>query len=311
MKLWLGRLISITALFFVGYFLFTSVQNITWGQIDIRITYLIVSLLSGLLYFFLRNYAWAKLIRQRTFAIGVIPAAHYFSTSEIIRYIPGNVWGLGARIIKGPKYGIPKKSAVMLLIEDTALLLLTVTALSGLGLLITPGLESVWRLLGILLIFSLSLIFLLPYLIHKGSKIISKIFSFAFVAADISIKRLSKLIPLYITLWLSYAFCNVFLFYGIFSQTTNTFVLILTFSIFSWLIGYASLLTPSGLGVRELIFSIGLTGSIPAAIASLFSLISRVWLTLIELLFYFVVMLLHRGPVTQEPFTFPKITTNE
>lgn len=277
----------------------------------IHIPYLLSSLLFGLLYYFLRNYAWARLIRQRRFAIHFLSAAHYFSTSEIIRYIPGNVWGLGARIVKGPKYSVSKENAVMLLIEDTALLLLAVTALSGIGLLITPALDPVWRLLGVLLIFSLSLIFMLPFFVHKGSKLISKIFSFAFVAADISIKRLSKLIPIYFTLWISYACCHVFLFYGIFPDTKGVLVPILTFSLLAWLIGYASLLTPSGLGVRELIFSLGLTASITSSVASLFSLISRVWLTLIELLVYVIVIALYRGPVQQEPITQYKISPHE
>jgi|GEM_PF-4413202 len=310
MKLWLGRFVSIIALGFVGYFLFSGFKQISQAEIHFRMEYLALSLIFGLVYFLCRNFSWMKLIRQRRFPIQFIPAAHYFSTSEIIRYIPGNVWGLGARVVKGPSYGVPKESSVILLIEDTALLLSSVAVLSGTGLLFTPNIAPIWKSLGVILILSISLMGILPFIIKKGMRVISKIFSYAFSATGISVKKLSSLYPIYVVGWLAYALSQAFLFYAVFSGQ-NLFMMLLTFSVLSWLIGYASLITPSGLGVRELILSIGLASAISSGVASLFALISRVWFTVIELLFFAFIILVYKKPVHEETITHKELPEHE
>jgi hypothetical protein len=242
-----------------------------------------------------------KLIRLRHFSINYINAAHFFSTAEILRYIPGNVWGLGARVMKGPRYGIPQEHAGLLLIEETALLLCSVSVLSGVGVLCITGINPLWKILGVILILSFLLIFILPFIIKKGLGVLSKLFSLVFSVSDISLRSLFRVLPIYFLLWISYALSNAFLFYGIFSSTDNTFFLIMVFSVLAWFIGYASLITPSGLGVREFIFSIGLIERITSIFASLFSLLSRVWLTILELIFFGVIVLLYKKPIHEKP----------
>jgi len=300
MKVWLGRIISLAALGYVGYFIFSSVQQVVWSDIHLNWFFLFFSFIFGLGYYLIRNFAWMRLIRARHFSISYIGASHFFSSSEMLRYIPGNVWGLGARVLKGPAYGIPKEHAALLLIEETALLLSSVSVLSGILILCVPNIDLLWKLLGVVLIISFSLFFTLPFFVKKFMKVISKFFSFILSASEISVPSLFKVFPLYIILWCCYGLSNALLFQSIFSQNTGTFLLVFVFSLLAWFIGYASLITPSGLGVRELILSIGLAERVTVSFASLFSLLSRIWLTVLELLFFIFVVLCYKKLMREE-----------
>jgi uncharacterized membrane protein YbhN (UPF0104 family) len=54
---------------------------------------------------------------------------------------------------------------------------------------------------------------------------------------------------------------------------------------FSWVVGFLSIITPAGLGVKEGIFSYFLTFIVPTGIATLVALIVRIWGTIGEILY--------------------------
>jgi uncharacterized membrane protein YbhN (UPF0104 family) len=53
----------------------------------------------------------------------------------------------------------------------------------------------------------------------------------------------------------------------------------------SWILGFLVLISPGGLGVREGLLAFFLKFAIPTPIATLMALISRIWITIGEVLF--------------------------
>lgn len=51
---------------------------------------------------------------------------------------------------------------------------------------------------------------------------------------------------------------------------------------FAWSIGFLSLITPSGLGVREGVLSMFLTTCLPPVTATLVALLARLWMVITE-----------------------------
>ena len=60
--------------------------------------------------------------------------------------------------------------------------------------------------------------------------------------------------------------------------------IILSLYPFAWSIGFLSLITPGGLGVREGVLSLFLTTCLPSVTATLVALLSRLWIIVIEVI---------------------------
>jgi hypothetical protein len=71
----------------------------------------------------------------------------------------------------------------------------------------------------------------------------------------------------------------------------------------SWIIGMVAVFAPAGLGVREGLFALLVDPILKGSLNIIVSLLSRIWITLSEILCFLVVFLLlklRRSGVTQE-----------
>ena len=93
-----------------------------------------------------------------------------------------------------------------------------------------------------------------------------------------SFKKLFRLVVIYISLWACVGIGFFLFIKSIYPIQMVQLPIILGIYPFAWSIGFLSLITPGGLGVREGILSLFLTAFLPSATATLIALLSRLWI---------------------------------
>lgn len=198
-------------------------------------------------------------------------SARIWFLSEFARYLPGNVWSFLGRVGGMRLAGVPVAQTTAALVREAA----TIVATAGLLLPVLRRLED-----------------------HQGSVPFDLLTALAGVAGIVGIALLVS--PLRyrvappsvrarvtavgwgVLAWVAFGWGNALVLRAFHAEPST--VSLAFASVAAWLLGYVSLLTPSGLGVREGAFQLHLTSTFgtPVAIATGLALVSRLVLTAVE-----------------------------
>ena len=285
---WGRLLIGLAILFFLIKHLFRSLTAFKAEMIVLQPFWFTVSLLLLLLYFGGLGIPWVFLYRARREVPKVsFPSGWtFFQLSQLGRYLPGKLGQFVWMLSLSPKFDIDKTTAVF----ATCLQLIFQCGLGcvlGLPILSSPevsrflkgrftGVEMLHKAgltgIGIVVLFG-GVVFLyrrriretLPTLIAQSR-------------AMFSVAGVLWLLAIYLVLW---ALLGVAFFLFIKSLTpiaiSQLFAITCIYAA-AWSIGFLSVITPSGLGVREGVLSLLLTlVGLPLATATLAALLSRLW----------------------------------
>ncbi len=289
LKFAIGWPLSILALFFVARIIFSQQKDIVFSieQPDI------ILFLSGVICFFLfyltRSFVWKLILKELGYNIPLKTVSFLWEVSELKRFVPGNIWSFLGRASLFSNINVPTKIIVRALIIETESFLLACFIISILGVLLYPN-----RLLvNISYVFSVPSIsiVLLTTLLFINNSLLTKYLKGTFLAKVILLfPNFSKQTN---TLLLLLSILYMFLF-GLGTYLTITsltfispefFISLSAFFVFSLLVGYLSIITPMGLGVRESAMIVGLSQFISLGTAGLVSIFARVVLIISELLF--------------------------
>ncbi len=283
----LGKILSGIAICIVVYTIAKGVHNVKDSISSWNFWYLLGALFFFLLYFVVRSTAWQSLCTLAGFNMPWLVSTWHLTSSEILRYIPGNVWGLGARVVKGPRFGIPKVQATTLLIEDAINCIVGASIVTILFLhwsAIAHGYK--------ISLLVLSLAICCCYMAYVSSysffnRLIHKFFPTILLLLPHLQKRLQTL-GWYVLQWAIFGIAHFFV-VSMFSHSLHL-ATALVIGVVAWMIGYLSLITPMGLGVREGVTTTLSSYALTGAIAALFSLVSRIILIISELVFFVLAM---------------------
>ena len=314
---WGRFLIALAILFFLIKRLYTLLSELEVVAVALQPLWLIVSLTLLLLYFGVLGIPWFFLYRagnRKTTVIGEISNLAsgkgvsflsiwtFFQLSQLGRYLPGKVGHFVWMLSISHRFGIEKTGAVLAtclqlafqcclgcivgvpILQNTASPLLHNLVASfevsrKTGLLIGT-LGTITLGVGVVFLYKRYLAETLPHLIQQSRAI--------FLVSGVL-----RLIGGYLLLWglLGIAF---FLFIKSFYPVSISQLLVVTGSyVVAWSIGFLSIITPSGLGVRESVLSLLLTSVLPPAAAMLVALLSRLWTLSAELVVASVAFVLY------------------
>ena len=296
LKFIIGWPLSLLSFYFLFKFFTPHIPEILSHVHDLNVEILCFAIIAFLLYFLFRVLLWKQILLSWGHNIPFLPTALYWSLAEINRYIPGNIWSIASRSAVFTQFGISGKKS-----------------------LIGWGVESFLVLLGSLTIsfFGLTLLFfhiLHPFALRQFFYEMTNGGILLLLLLWIFQKPLSHLIPTprkiknilftpYVAIQLLFFAIISFFFFGLGTYFTiaSLFYLpigqILEFiGLFSaaFLLGYISLITPMGLGIRELTITAGLLGFLAASVVSFASIFSRIILIVSELLFLLIVLIFSR-----------------
>ena len=214
-----------------------------------------------------------------------------FYLSQLGRYLPGKLWFLLGRIYFCEKAGIGKAETLF-----SSLLELSFLVFSGslISLCSLPFIRTdIFRFIPIFLIALFGGIFTLAFFWRKifhfvSKKIIRTEIHFEFSAPILGISLRStfqflRFLFIYLLLWCCCGFA-FFLFVKSLSPIGwNKFPAMTGIYASAWTVGFLSVITPSGLGVREGMLSLLLSAYLPTSTATVIALLSRIWSTIAEL----------------------------
>lgn len=299
-KFLIGWPLTLISLFFIFKIISPHFFEVSSQLNHINIGILLLGITSFITYFFIRSIFWKKLLALKGHSLTLKEISYYWGFTEIKRYIPGNIWSLLSRanMLSGRK--VPIKTTVTATIIEAEFITIGSLLLS---------------------IFSLNFIFygLLPNFPHKSLSIfiittgiiITALLFMANQRLGNIIRNLpaipAQLLPhfsfqdnfyLLLTKTAAMFFFGLGTYLVISSLQLLYLPYILTligFFVFSLLVGYLSLITPMGLGVREGIITVGLAKFIPLSLAGFGAIFSRIIFIVSELLFLLITYTWHKS----------------
>lgn len=241
-----------------------------------------------MVYYLLRSIIWHRILEGFSYKISFRESCYLWAISEVKRYIPGKIWLVLGRAVMFNKHGVEKKDI-------------------GKGLLI----EVELFLLGSFIISLLAIPFFFPqtaivYLFLSGLAVASIIAAFCFNRPvmhriPIKLQRFShiifppfgpgenvKLILISSVGLIFFGLGNYFVISAAFLLDPQLIFQLIGFFVLAFLAGFLSVITPSGLGVREGAMLYGLLQVTTAGLAAFGALFSRLMLIVSELLFILV-----------------------
>lgn len=301
LKFLIGWPLSLVALFFLVKSILPQGKQIITSLHHMQIPLLIYALISFFLYYFLRSYAWHTLIKAKGHKVSLKESSFLWSISEIKRYIPGNIWSFLGRTVSFSEIGIPKKEVGQMLLFEAEAIFLSSILVSGFSI---PFLmqsffpdfpqKGLIQLLFVFLavlavggfLFQNAVAKRLPHMLRKLA---------LFLSGDVSSLESAKILLLTVGAFLCFGLGYYFAISSIIFLNPALIFSLIGFFVFTLLVGLLSIVTPTGLGVREGAIALGLQKITPVALASFAALFARIILILTELLFIASMTVWHKS----------------
>jgi len=292
----------------------TNYGMLALGTVLFAVTYLI------------QAFGWHLLLRALGQPVSVVDSARMFFMSMIARWMPGRVLYAATRLYIGRQIGISVTAVAFAIVLELIYILLggviVIVAFAG-GIL--HGFVSSPK--GILtLIVAVGVIVVAGMLAIKPSTLISlsRVPLFRRLMKKMAGEELSEenqprmstsssllLIVYAAGYWLVCGLMFGVLSSGFMPMNPDRWLACIPAFAGSWLIGFFSILTPAGIGVREYAMTVMLEHSMGQAHAVLMSVASRVVMMFVELLLAGLAYLFLRGDMTSMPFSAAKREQNQ
>lgn len=237
----------------------------------------------AVLYFFTRIQAWRSILARLTVTTPWWPAAAVFMNSEVIRYIPGTFWAFLGRVVQGKKFAPNRMTIATSLVLEMLLLACVSLGLAALFLIGYPRFLFPARLLVLFLVMLFCLLPLVPAIARRGVVVLARL-----LRRPTAVGFSGSLVVPYgwiAASWALYTLFHVSVAVALhWPASLASLTALAGITLLSWFLGFVSFITPSGLGVREGIVVLLAIPYLTTTDAIVFSVVSRVILTFIELI---------------------------
>lgn len=269
--------------FFILRYLYLNINSFDFSNIAFKFNYLLLSITIYIFYLILNAIIWYVITRQNNCEITLFETVKLRIYSDFGKYIPGKVFTYGILLYGYGQKNISKKKIAVCSFLELILSILSAIIISLISISSTD-LKELNNYKFVLLI----LVFFCIIIIHP--KVLQNI-------ANFFLKKLHKepientstyrnsitILIFYIINWLVFGLALYFFINSFYDFPFKFFLYSTGAFTMAGIIGLLAVFAPAGLGVREGIIIIVLSYIIPAPIASIISLSSRIWLTFCEL----------------------------
>lgn len=292
LKYLVGWPLSFLSLFFVikliysNASIFENLQNINYVLLSIGIIFF-------LLYFLIRSFLWHEIIKEKGNNLSFRKSSYFWEISEIKRYTPGNIWSFLSRTKLFTKDNMSTKDMVYSLVSETFLIILGCFIASTIYISSLFN-NKVFDLLLVVLSVLSVIFYVYAHQINKRVKFKGIFQKLIPLIPGENYEHNFKLYFLTFLSFISFGIATYFSSSAVFYLNPKDLLQIVSLSVFSLLIGYLSIITPMGLGVREGVMTLGLSKSLTLSQAGLVSIFSRIIFILSELIFLTIVVVINR-----------------
>jgi len=295
----LYRVLQAGVVVIIFYFLLKNLFS-NWGQIkqyswDFNYPLLLLSFVLVSLSYSVLVKVWKEILRHSGSALSYSKMFKVWFISNLGRYVPGKVWLVLVMLYLLEKENVPKSKGFSVAILAQALS-------SMAGILVMIGFvkyefyqklfsQSLWFLF-VLIAFVLGVIILIFYpgllqrVINSGLRFFKK----EKISLDYKPKNLLFYLLSYVGCWFLFGFCFLIFIKSITPAPFEIYFGVTGAFAGSVTIGFLAFFTPGGIGVREGLLVALLSPYFSAPVATLIALLSRLWVTLAELLLFLIAL---------------------
>jgi uncharacterized membrane protein YbhN (UPF0104 family) len=278
--------IIVAIFFFLGKMVWDDWNQVKVTPFTLRPFPFILSTLIFAFSYFIQIWAWYLITLKLEIALSPSDTLKTWFYSQLGKYLPGKIWLFLSRFHFYESRGKSKKAI------SIALYLENVTIIMAAGLIFLAvliffreiGSSYSWgRSGGVVLLFLLGFIFLHPRVLQKILNWALIHFKREPVFLSISYSDVLWILFVCIISWLIGGI-GFYLFVDSVYPATPQYILFLTGALaISSTLGLIAIFAPSGLGVREGVLVYLLSLMMPPPIAVIISILTRIWMTLIEI----------------------------
>jgi len=268
---------------------------------------LLLSTFIFVLSYFIQIWAWYLITLKLGIAIPFPETLENWFYSQLGKYLPGKVWLLLSRFYFYESKGKSKKAV------SIALYLETVTAIMAAGLIFLAALalfrevrpfSSGNQFLLLSLLFILAFISIHPRIFQKILNWVLIKFKREPLSLSISYPDILWILSVCILAWVIGGIGFYLFIDSVYPISSETLLFLTGALAFSSILGLVAIFAPSGLGVREGALVYLLPYVMPEPVAVIISILTRIWMTLIEIGLIGVIYLsgrFHKGLQKRDP----------
>ena len=282
----LAKWIIIVAIFaFLGKMLWDNWSQVKEAPFNLKSFPLILSTLIYMLSYLIQMWAWYLITSKLGIAIPFLETSKSWFYSQFGKYLPGKVWLLLGRFYFYESKGKSRRRISVALYLETVTVMMAAGLIFVVALILSKGgLSYSGRQIGwLILLFVSAFIFLHPRVLQK---ILSwLLIQFKREPISLSISYLDVLWILFVCImaW-GVGGVGFYLFVDSIFPVSPHQILFLTGALaFSSILGLIAIFAPSGLGVREGTLVYLLSTITAGSVAVIISVLTRIWMTLIEI----------------------------
>jgi len=291
LKKYLVKFLKLSIILLTGFYLYTALhRDISQIKPDIfktsHLLLLLIAFFLFIFFFFIKSINWFIILKEcggkTTFSF----AAKIWFASQTIKYLPGKLWFIVARLYVG-RGQLTAPLIFLATVVELILMLLSATLMFFIlgGYFFIRFFEARWMAFGSLtIVLPVALTIIHPVVLQKIRTKLGRFTRSPVKALPMRYQQMLRLLVIYCLNWLLFGLANGLLLFALSAVWPVSFWRTLSVFPISYVIGFLSFLTPGGIGVREsiqvyLLGQIGITSAIAAAVA----IISRIYWMLCEL----------------------------
>ncbi len=241
--------------------------------------------------------SWVRSLRLFGGKIETSAAASTWLIANFGKYIPGKLFMFAGRVELVRRFGVRPAVSVSALALEHVMLLVAASPflLSVLFRGFRFDTDVLWVVLVAAVISALAFV-LRPVLLVATVNFLLRLMNQPALAAGIRPGDSARLLVFYVSGWLAYGASGVFLLGALGLGSAVTVVDGAAAFVAAWMLGFLSLVTPGGIGVREGALVLLLGSAVPAPQAIMVALVARLSWTLVETAGVIIGVLITRSP---------------
>jgi len=226
--------------------------------------------------------AWGLILKGLGEPLGLGRAVAVMSVTQLGKYIPGKLWFTLGRMSLLKSDSIPEAKTMVSVVIEIVLSLLAALVLLGIAVVLTPRTVVPDALYLAFLLVPVCLVVVYPPVLNRVLNYALRRLKQPVFELRLPYRRLLAITGIYLADWTLQGVGSFVLLNSFYPLPASKLPVVLGGYAVSWMVGFLALVAPAGLGIREGIFTLILKIVMPGPVAIIFTLLTRVWMTLSE-----------------------------
>jgi len=283
----IGVAVAGTILFFIIRNLVSGLAELDAVHFNVRPWRIVGSFLMLAILFPVYGRLWQYILAKMGYVVSFGQSMRIWFLSQAGRYVPGKIWFALGRVYLCERAGVPRGAAAVAMGLELALVLASAIVAFGIAAVISPALARREYLFGLVLV-PVAVAAVHPAVIRAVLRKLGRLPE----DFELSYPDILKILGFYVICWGIYGvgfhlIGTAFWVSGsppeFYSSGVRVLPEMIGVNALAWAGGLLSVVTPAGLGVREGISGVLLSGLVEKPYPSLIPLVARLWITAAEL----------------------------